>query len=95
MCVEFSYKVVFLRVYLRAGWATLRGVEFAVPTKEEGRGRLLRGVVGVDVGVPPPPAGLLSIGIPLLFPPLLLLLFRDWRLVEVGIEAEPLMVGLT
>lgn len=67
-----------------------------VATKEAGRGKLLRGVPGVDVGVPPPPAGLLSRGIPLptpaLAPPLL---FRDWRLTEVGMEAEPLMVGLT
>lgn len=75
----------------------LRGVELGVPTKEAGRGRLLRGVVGVEVGIPPPPAGLLSRGIPLPTPPPppLLLLLRDWRLVEVGIEAEPLMVGLT
>lgn len=47
---------------------------------EAGRGRLLRGVVGVETE---PPAGLLSRGIPLPF--------RDWRLVE----AEPLIVGLT
>lgn len=67
-----------------------------MPTKEAGRGRLLRGVAGVDVGVPPPPGGLLSIGIPLLPTPLLPpALLRDWRLVEVGMEAEPLIVGLT
>lgn len=78
--------------YLRAGWATLlRGAELGVPTKEAGRGRLLRGVVGVDA-VPPPPGGLLSIGIPLFPPPPV---FRHWRLAEVGMEAEPLMVGLT
>lgn len=77
---------------LRAGWATLlRGVELVVPTKEAGRGRLLRGVVGVEVGVADPPAGLLSMGIPLPNPPPV----RDWRLVEVGRDAEPLMVGLT
>lgn len=68
-----------------------------MPTKEAGRGRPLRGVAGVDVGVPPPPGGLLSIGIPLptpLLPPAVPPL-RDCRLVEVGMEAEPLIVGLT
>lgn len=39
-------------------------------TKEAGRGRPLRGVVGAE------PVGLLSRGIPLL-------LVRDWRLEEV------------
>lgn len=62
----------------------LRGV---VPTKEAGRGRLLRGVVGAEAGVPPPAAGLLSSGMPLPAPPP----FRACGLVE----AEPLMVGLT
>lgn len=87
---------------LRAGWATLlRGVELVVPTKEAGRGRLLRAVFEA-VGVP---AGLLSKGIPLLAPPPptpllappppLLFRLRDWRLMEVGMEAEPLIVGLT
>lgn len=66
----------------------LRGVELVVATKEAGRGRPLRGVPGADVGAAPPPVGLLSMGIPLL-------LFRDCRLTEVGMEAEPLMVGLT
>ena len=71
-----------------------------MPTKEAGRGRPLRGVAGVDVGVPPPPGGLLSIGIPLptpLLPPAVPPPppLRDWRLVEVGMEAEPLIVGLT
>lgn len=70
----------------------LRGVELGVPMKEAGRGRLLRGVVGVEVGVAPPPGSLLSMGIPLLLP---LLQFNDWRLVEVGMVAEPLIVGLT
>lgn len=82
---------------LRAGWATLlRGVELGVPTNEAGRGRPLRGVFGVEVGVAPPPGGLLSIGMPLLTTLLApLLMFRHWRLVEVGMEDEPLMVGLT
>lgn len=84
-------------MYLRAGWAILlRGLELVVPTKEAGRGRPLRGVVGVDVDTPTPPEGLLSRGMLLLttvvYP---LLLLRDWRLVDVGMEAEPLMVGLT
>lgn len=84
---------LLFKVYLRAGWATLlRGVELVVPTKEAGRGRLLRAVFEV-VGVP---AGLLSKGIPLLAPPPpLLFKLRDWRLMEVGMEAEPLIVGLT
>lgn len=67
--------------HLLVGWATLlRVAELVVHKNEAGRGRLLRGVVGVETE---PPAGLLSRGIPLPF--------RDWRLVE----AEPLIVGLT
>lgn len=83
------------KVYLRAGWATLlRGAELVVPTKEAGRGRPLRTMLEVEaVGVTAPPGGLLSKGIPLLLPALLL--FRDWRLMEVGMDGEPLMVGLT
>lgn len=80
---------------LRAGWATLlRGAELVGPTKEAGRGRPLRGVVGVAVGVAEPPAALLSRGMPLPKPPNPPPV-RDWRLVEVGRDAEPLMVGLT
>lgn len=62
----------------------LRGVEL-VPIKEAGRGRLLRGGVGVP---PTPTAGLLGRGIPLM--PL-----RDCRLVEVGMVTGPFTVGLT
>lgn len=80
-------------MYLRAGWAALlRGAELGGAMKEAGRGRLLRGVVGLEAGVAPPPGDLLSMGIPLLLP---LLQLSDWRLLEVGMAAEPLMVGLT
>lgn len=91
--MKYFNRLTELKGHLRAGWATLlRGVEVGVPTKEAGRGRPLRGVFGAELGVPPPPGDLLSIGMPLLPPPLM---FRHWRLVEVGMDAEPLMVGLT
>lgn len=78
-----------MKLHLRAGWPILpRGVELGVPTKEAGRGRPLRGVVGVEVGLD----CLLSRGMPLLDSGLLL---RDWRLVEVDMDEEPLIVGLT
>lgn len=74
----------------------LRGVELVVPTKEAGRGRPLRAVVVVKADAPTPLEGLLSRGMLLLTPAVFPMLpLRDWRLVDVGMEAEPLMVGLT